>query len=127
MRYALRSPGRQARDQRYEYEGNASSSRPAGSRQPNTRSPIRAWFREAIRSNDEHWSTLTIASNGERLPHLAAADSIIEKKPAGVVAVIIELTRVSNFLSQLTGESRPVAFLLDRDGGVVAAPDRASE
>ena len=50
------------------------------------------------------------------------------KKPAGVIAIIIELTRVSNFLSQLTVGKSAGAFILDRDGGVVAAPDpNASE
>ncbi|MBA2402110.1 MAG: adenylate/guanylate cyclase domain-containing protein, partial [Bradyrhizobium sp.] len=52
----------------------------------------------------------------------------IDQKPAGVIAIIIELTRVSNFLSQLTVGKSAGAFILDREGGVVAAPDaEASE
>ena len=86
------------------------------------------WFREAIRSNDEHWSTLTTHPNGERLAAAFAAPIQIDQKPAGVIAIIIELTRVSNFLSQLTVGKSAGAFILDRDGGVVAAPDaEASE
>ena len=86
------------------------------------------WFREAIRSNDEHWSTLTTHPNGERLAAAFAAPIEIDQKPAGVIAIIIELTRVSNFLSQLTVGKSAGAFILDRDGGVVAAPDpNASE
>ena len=86
------------------------------------------WFREAIRSNDEHWSTLTTHPNGERLAAAFAAPVEIDQKPAGVIAIIIELTRVSNFLSQLTVGKSAGAFILDRDGGVVAAPDsKASE
>ncbi|SIO33414.1 adenylate cyclase [Bradyrhizobium erythrophlei] len=81
------------------------------------------WFRAAIRSNDEHWSTLTTHPNGERLAAAFAAPIDIDQKPAGVVAIIIELTRVSNFLSQLTVGKSAGAFILDRDGGVVAAPD----
>ena len=39
------------------------------------------------------------------------------------VVIIIELTRVSNFLSQLTVGKSAGAFILDRDGNVIAAPD----
>ena len=81
------------------------------------------WFREAIRSNDENWSTLTTHPNGERLAAAFAAPIQIDQKPAGVIAIIIELTRVSNFLSQLTVGKSAGAFILDREGGVVAAPD----
>ena len=81
------------------------------------------WFREAIRSNDEHWSTLTTHPNGERLAAAFAAPISIDQKPAGVVAIIIELTRVSNFLSQLTVGKSAGAFILERDGRVVASPD----
>ena len=81
------------------------------------------WFREAIRSNDEHWSTLSTHPNGERLAAAFAAPIQIDQKPAGVIAIIIELTRVSNFLSQLTVGKSAGAFILDREGGVVAAPD----
>jgi adenylate cyclase len=86
------------------------------------------WYREAIRLNDEHWSTLTTHPNGERLAAAFAAPIAIDQKPAGVIAIIIELTRVSNFLSQLTVGKSAGAFILDREGGVVAAPDsKASE
>jgi adenylate cyclase len=77
------------------------------------------WFREAIRSNDEHWSTLTTHPIGERLDAAFAAPIEIDQKPAGVIAIIIELTRVSNFLSQLTVGKSAGAFILDREGGVV--------
>lgn len=81
------------------------------------------WYREAMRLNDEHWSTLTTHPNGERLAAAFAAPVEIDQKPAGVIAIIIELTRVSNFLSQLTVGKSAGAFILDRQGGVVAAPD----
>ena len=86
------------------------------------------WFREAIRSNDENWSTFTTHPNGERLAAAFAVPIQIDQKPAGVIAIIVELTRVSNFLSQLTVGKSAGAFILDRAGGVVAAPDaEASE
>jgi len=81
------------------------------------------WFRAAMQSGDEHWSTLTTHPSGERLAAALAAPIDIDQKRAGVLAIIIELTRVSNFLSQLTVGKSAGAFILDRDGGVVASPD----
>ena len=66
---------------------------------------------------------MTTHPNGERLAAAFAAPIEIDQKPAGVIAIIIELTRVSNFLSQLTVGKSAGAFILERDGRVVAAPD----
>lgn len=114
---------RKLRVNRYEYEGN--DLRLKSSRVEDTSYSVtdQEWFREAIRSNDEHWSTLTTHPNGERLAAAFAVPIEIDQKPAAVIAIIIELTRVSNFLSQLTVGKSAGAFILDRDGGVVAAPD----
>ncbi|MEN3351304.1 MAG: adenylate cyclase [Bradyrhizobium sp.] len=81
------------------------------------------WFREAIAAGEEHWSTLTTHPRGERLAAMLAVPIDVEGRRTGVLAIIIELTRVSNFLSQLTVGKSAGAFLLDRDGGVIAAPD----
>ena len=74
-------------------------------------------------TNDEHWSTFSALPTGQRLSAAFAAPIEIDGKPAGVIAIIIELTRVSNFLSQLTVGKSAGAFILERDGNVVAAPD----
>jgi adenylate cyclase len=114
---------RKLRINRYEFEGNDLKLKASWFEDTDYAVTDQAWFREAIRSNDEHWSTLTTHPNGERLAAAFAAPIDIDHKPAGVVAIIIELTRVSNFLSQLTVGKSAGAFILDRDGGVVAAPD----
>src|SRR5437899_1716040 len=81
------------------------------------------WFRVAIDTNDEHWSTFSALPSGPRLAAAFAAPIEIDQKPAGVIAIIIELTRVSNFLSQLTVGKSAGAFILERNGKVVASPD----
>jgi adenylate cyclase len=81
------------------------------------------WFRVAIDTKDEHWSTFSALPTGPRLAAAFAAPIEIDQKSAGVIAIIIELTRVSNFLSQLTVGKSAGAFILERDGNVVAAPD----
>jgi adenylate cyclase len=81
------------------------------------------WYRESIQSDDDDWFKLTTHPGGER-PAVALAGPIdIDQKRIGVLAIIIELTRVSNFLSQLTVGKSAGAFILDRDGGAVASPD----
>ncbi len=81
------------------------------------------WYAGANQSNDERWSTLSKHPGGERPAVAFAAPIDIDQKRAGVLAIIIELTRVSNFLSQLTVGKSAGAFILDRDGAVIAAPD----
>ena len=85
------------------------------------------WYRESSQSDDEDWFKLTTHPGGER-PAVALAGPIdINAKRAGVLAIIIELTRVSNFLSQLTVGKSAGAFILDRDGTAIAAPDAEAD
>jgi adenylate cyclase len=85
------------------------------------------WYREASQANEAHWFTLTTHPNGER-PAVALAGPLdVDHKRVGVLAIIIELTRVSNFLSQLTVGKSAGAFILDQSGEVIAAPDPAAD
>jgi adenylate cyclase len=119
---------RKIRINRYEYVSDEIRLKASRVEDTNYSVTDQEWFREAIRSNDEHWSTLTTHPNGERLAAAFASPIEIDQKPAGVIAIIIELTRVSNFLSQLTVGKSAGAFILERDGRVVASPDaNASE
>jgi adenylate cyclase len=76
------------------------------------------WYR-----GSDLWSTLTVHPTGER-PAAAFAEAIdIDGERVGVLAIIIELTRVSNFLSQLTVGKSAGAFILGPDGSAIASPD----
>jgi adenylate cyclase len=81
------------------------------------------WYREANESNGERWFTLTTHPDGERLAVALAGPIDVQQKRAGVLAIIIELARVSNFLSQLTVGKSAGAFILDRHGTAIATPD----
>jgi len=85
------------------------------------------WYREASQADETHWFTLTTHPDGER-PAVALAGPLdVDQKRVGVLAIIIELTRGSNFLSQLTVGKSAGAFILDRSGEVIAAPDPAAD
>ena len=85
------------------------------------------WFREAMKSDEPRWVTLTRHPDGER-PAVAYAGAIdIKGKRIGVLSIVIELTRVSRFLSQLTVGKSAGAFILDRSGGAIASPDTEAD
>jgi len=117
------TPDRNMRINRYEFVGNDLKLQATWSEETDYAVTEQEWFRVARETNDEYWSTLTTHPRGERLAAAFSAPVAIDGKPAGVVAIIIELTRVSNFLSQLTVGKSAGAFLLERDGKVVASPD----
>jgi len=117
------TPDRNMRINRYEFVGNDLKLKATWSEETDYAVTEQEWFRVARETNDEYWSTLTTHPRGERLAAAFSAPVAIDGKPAGVVAIIIELTRVSNFLSQLTVGKSAGAFLLERDGKVVASPD----
>ena len=61
---------------------------------------------------------------GGSRPSIAYAGPIdVYQKRQGVLAVIIENTRLAQFLSQLSVGKSGAAFILGRDGAVIAAPD----
>ena len=111
------------RRDRYEFVGNDLRLKSSGVEETEYTVSDKEWFRIPIDSKDEHWSTFSALPTGERPAAAFSAPVEIDQKPAGVIAIIIELTRVSNFLSQLTVGKSAGAFILERDGRVVAAPD----
>jgi adenylate cyclase len=117
------TPDGKLRIDRYEFVGNDLQLKNSHVEDTKYSVTDQEWFRTAIETNDEHWATFTTHPKGERLAAAFAAPIDIDQKPAGVIAIIIELTRVSNFLSQLTVGKSAGAFILERNGKVVAAPD----
>jgi adenylate cyclase len=81
------------------------------------------WYREGIANSEPSWFEVTHHPVGTR-PSIAYAGPVdVYQKRQGVLAVIIENTRLAQFLSQLSVGKSGAAFILRRDGAVVAAPD----
>jgi adenylate cyclase len=81
------------------------------------------WYRKGIQSDEPSWFEMTVHPAGLR-PAIAYAGPVdVYQKRQGVLAVIIENTRLAQFLSQLSVGKSGAAFILGRDGTVVAAPD----
>ncbi len=81
------------------------------------------WYKKGIQADEPSWFEVTAFPIGFR-PSIAYAGPIdVYHKRQGVLAVIIENTRLAQFLSQLSVGKSGAAFILGRDGAVIAAPD----
>ncbi len=109
---------RKLKVEQYEYAGGDIKLRDSRVEETTYLVTEQEWYR-----GSDLWSTLTVHPNGERPAAAFAVTIDVDGKPAGVLAIIIELTRVSNFLSQLTVGKSAGAFILERDGSAIAAPD----
>ena len=85
------------------------------------------WYREAMKSDEPRWFTLMRHPDGKRSAVAYAGAIDIKGKRIGVLSIVIELTRVSRFLSQLTVGKSAGAFILDRSGGAIASPDTEAD
>ncbi len=81
------------------------------------------WFRSGMGIDEPRWFEVSTLPVGTR-PSIAYAGPIdVYQKRQGVLAIIIEYTRLAQFLSQLSVGKSGAAFILRRDGTTIAAPD----
>ena len=86
------------------------------------------WYRQAMAREEPGWYDVSTHPNGVH-PAIAFAGPIdVYSERQGVLAVMIEHTRLSRFLADLEVGKSGAAFILDRRGAVIASPDaRADE
>ncbi|MGJ4927654.1 adenylate/guanylate cyclase domain-containing protein [Bradyrhizobium sp. HKCCYLS2038] len=85
------------------------------------------WFKESLAADEPRWFSVDRHPGGER-PAIALAGPIdVYQERQGVLAIIIEHARIARFLAQLQVGRTGSAFILQRDGGVVAAPDEHAD
>ena len=81
------------------------------------------WYKKSIQDDEPQWFEVSAFPVGLRPSITFAGPVDVYQKRQGVLAVIIENTRLAQFLSQLSVGKSGAAFILGRDGAVVAAPD----
>ena len=85
------------------------------------------WFATALKLDSPRWFDITIHPSGVR-PAIAFAGPIdVYQKRQGVLAVIIEHTRLARFLSGLTVGKSGAAFILGPESTIIAAPDASAD
>jgi adenylate cyclase len=86
-----------------------------------------SWFKTGMAADGPQWSRVLNHPIGPR-PSIAFAGPIdVYQERQGVLAVIIEYTRLSRFLSQLEVGRTGTAFILDGSGELIAAPDKDAD
>jgi adenylate cyclase len=82
------------------------------------------WFKTAMEAKGPQWFRVLDHPIGPR-PSIAFARPIdVYQQRQGVLAIIIEYTRLSRFLAQLEVGKTGTAFILDESGELIAAPDK---
>src|SRR5712675_302441 len=76
-----------------------------------------------MQTDEPRWFNVLLHPVGAR-PSIAYAGPIdVYQKRQGVLAIIIEYTRFAQFLSHLSVGKSGAAFILERGGAIIAAPD----
>lgn len=87
----------------------------------------RAWFKTGLAAEEPQWFRVVDHPTGER-PSIAFAGPIdVYQERQGVLAIMIEYTRLARFLSQLEVGRTGTAFIIDDSGELVAAPDKDAD
>jgi adenylate cyclase len=85
------------------------------------------WFKTAMEAKGPQWFRVVDHPIGPR-PSIAFAGPIdVYQQRQGVLAIIIEYTRLSRFLAQLEVGKTGTAFILDETGELIAAPDKNAD
>jgi len=81
------------------------------------------WYRQATEENGSGWSHSGHFPNSDRQAITTSRSLEVNNAFAGVVGVVIELQRLSQFLTTIQVGKTGTAVILNRDGGVIASAD----
>ena len=80
-----------------------------------------SWYQRAVAEDGPGWSMLSHLPYRDRAAIVTSTPIVIDRDFAGVLAVVVELERLSQFLSGLQVGKTGTVVLLNRNGRVVAA------
>ena len=89
----------------------------------NFRATDQPWFQQAITAEGPLWLDVTDHPAEKRAAIAFAGPIDVYAERQGVLAVMIELTRLSRFLGSLDIGMTGAAFILGSDGHIIAGPD----
>jgi adenylate cyclase len=85
------------------------------------------WFNTGMGAEGPQWFKVVDHPIGQR-PSIAFAGPIdVYQERQGVIAIIIEYTRLAHFLAQLDVGRTGTAFIFDDSGELIAAPDKDAD
>lgn len=86
-----------------------------------------AWYRRAVAEDGPGWSTLSHLPYRDRPAIVTSTPIVIDLDFSGVLAVVVELERLSQFLAGLQVGKTGTVVILDRNGLVASAVSTALE
>src|SRR5215468_714108 len=93
----------------------------------NFRVAERTWFKTGITADDPEWFKVTDHPIGQHLSIAFAGPIDVYQERQGVLAIIIEYSRLARFLAQLEVGRTGTAFIFDDSGELIAAPDKDAD
>lgn len=87
---------------------------------------MQPWYQRAVADNGPVWSMISHFPYRDRPAIVTSTPMVINRDFAGVVAVVVELDRLSQFLAGLQVGKTGTVALLDRNGRVIAAAASAA-
>src|SRR5216684_5098787 len=85
------------------------------------RATAQAWYQRAVAEDGPGWSMLSHLPSRDRPAIVTSTPIVIDLDFSGVLAVVVELERLSQFLAGLQVGKTGTVVLLNRDGQVVAS------
>ena len=85
------------------------------------------WFKTAMKAEGPQWSKVIDHPIGKRRSIAYAGPIDVYQERQGVLAIIIEYSRLAHFLAQLEVGRTGTAFIFDDSGELIAAPDKDAD
>ena len=82
-----------------------------------------SWYRRAIEQNGPTWNRVSNFPGSNRQAISTSTPLVVDNRFVAVINVVIDLSRLSQFLATLQVGKTGTAIVLDRNGNIVASPD----
>jgi len=84
------------------------------------------WYRRAIEQNGPDWNRVSIFPGSNRQAISTSTPLIVDNRFVAVINVVIDLSRLSQFLGTIEVGKTGTVVVLNRNGNVIASPDRSA-
>jgi adenylate cyclase len=82
-----------------------------------------SWYRRAIEQNGPGWNRVSNFPGSNRQAISTSTPLVVDNRFVAVINVVIDLSRLSQFLATLQVGKTGTVIVLDRNGNIVASPD----
>ena len=87
---------------------------------------VQPWYRRAVEDNGPGWNRVSHFPGSNRQAISISTPLVVNNQFVAVINVVIDLARLSQFLSSLQVGKSGTVVVIDRDGNVVASPDASA-